>query len=410
MEPTKSCFPVPGTDHQITLRAEEPHLQFGRTHATLVIELDGRVLAWGDIAVARDDQRIQMIKSAFEQLDQGVVYHLSEICLKRKLDEFCRTIHLSRRHPVQAEPMSGDPEKESARHVLTPFIPEAGGAFLYGPPESGKSWIALVCAVSIDAGASRLWAVHRTRTLFVNLERSANSIAGRLAGVNRVLGLPVDRGLFCLNARGHDLASVTGALQSAIREGVGCVVLDSVSRAGYGDLTTDETANQIVNALNQLGVPWLAVAHTPRADSSHIFGSVHFEAGADVMVRLESELSPGGTRGIRLEITKANDFARPPAQVLALEFDPEAGLERVRPASSGEFPTLGRTLRFPRLHEIRSHLLDRGKATTTGIANALNMDASNVSKHLRQHPDIFVETERSGREVYYSVLGSTNET
>jgi hypothetical protein len=41
-----------------------------------------------------------------------------------------------------------------------------------------------------------------------------------------------------------------------------------------------------------------------------MYGSVHFEAGADVIVQLLSEQLEDGTLGIGLQVTKNNDVVR----------------------------------------------------------------------------------------------------
>jgi hypothetical protein len=148
----------------------------------------------------------------------------------------------------------------------------------------------MLMAVSVDAGISSLWRVERVPALIVNLERGAESLATRLGRVNRVLGLDGRRPLFMLNARGRSLQDVMPAAERFVRrEGIGFVVLDSISRSGFGDLKEDRVANAIVDALNRLCPTWLAVAHTPRSDETHEFVSVHFQAGEDVGIRLTSQ-------------------------------------------------------------------------------------------------------------------------
>jgi hypothetical protein len=69
-----------------------------------------------------------------------------------------------------------------------------------------------------------------------------------------------------------------------------------------GDLTENGAGNKIVDALNGMAETWLAIGHTPRASAEHVYGTVHFDAGADLMVKLTSEQDEDGPLGISLEM------------------------------------------------------------------------------------------------------------
>ncbi|MBM4406064.1 MAG: hypothetical protein FJ039_07790 [Chloroflexi bacterium] len=164
---------------------------------------------------------------------------------------------------------------------------EHSSTILFAQGGKGKSTLALLMAVSVDAGVQTFWPVLQRRALFVNLERSRESVRNRIALVNRALGLPVERELLTLNARGRPFEALVEPLREAIaKRAVGLVVVDSISRTGYGKLTDDDTANRVMDAGNALGVAILWIGHTPRADESQLFGSTMFRNGADVEVRV----------------------------------------------------------------------------------------------------------------------------
>ena len=168
----------------------------------------------------------------------------------------------------------------------------------------------------LSANVDKVWPVSRAKVLFINLERSALSIQRRLGLVNTALGLDADRKLLTLNARGKSLVDIKDVVAATVAKyDVGLIILDSISRAGQGSLIEDRPVNAIVDTLNNLAPSWLALAHTPRSNESHVFGSVHFEAGADVVVKLLSERTED-TLGIGLEIVKENDIGRTPKQIL----------------------------------------------------------------------------------------------
>src|SRR6185295_8453762 len=114
----------------------------------------------------------------------------------------------------------------------------------FGREGGGKTNSALIMAVSTDAGVPGPFGTpaRPCKVLFVNLERSAESVRSRLARVNRLLGLPADRRLLMLHARGRPLRDVLPQIQRSVSDrGVGVVFLDSISRSGAGSLVEDET-------------------------------------------------------------------------------------------------------------------------------------------------------------------------
>ena len=195
-----------------------------------------------------------------------------------------------------------------------------------GPaPGTGKSYAALLVGVSVDAGlSSELWRIPAPApVLYVNLERTKGAMLRRLGQVNDALGLEADRSLLMLHARGRSLVDVISQIGMAVREhAIQLVVVDSLSRSGMGDLTENLTANRAMDLLNGIPCAWLAIGHTPRADTSHIYGSVMFDAAADVSIQLVSDEAPGPRQqlALALKVTKANDIARSPSRVVVLEF------------------------------------------------------------------------------------------
>ncbi len=191
------------------------------------------------------------------------------------------------------------------------------------------------------------------------------------------------------------------AIKRTVREQkVDCVFLDSISRAGFGDLTENKPVNAIADALNSLGVEWFGIAHTPRGDESHVYGSVFFEAAADVMLSVGSQQKENGTLGLSLQITKQNDMGPQPSQILGLDFEPW-GLSAARRSSLKEFPELAKKPRGTK-EEIADYLNEMGEATASQVAYALDMNRSHVSLVLNGDV-LFEKTRKDGREQYFGV-------
>lgn len=306
------------------------------------------------------------------------------------------------------EELAGNPDQPPAEFVVRGLVVVGGGTILYGPPGKGKSQTAMLLAVSVDAGSSRLFGVpRRRRVLYINLERSAQSMAGRLSCINEALYLEPDRPLLFLNARGKPLTDLVDRIKDAIRNhGVELVILDSISRAGLGDLNDNRTANAIVDVLNSFGVAWVGIAHTPRADETHVYGSVHQEAGADVMAALSSTKDEVGTLAVGISIPKANDFAPPSQQCLVFTFDGR-GLSSARRAEEHEFEDIPDQSQKSELERVRDYLKSaRGGATVTeiaeGLAGKVNRESVRKLCQRQREKGFFIEvgTERKGAVIY----------
>lgn len=197
--------------------------------------------------------------------------------LRYDLDTFCAGLWERWMGRYQAELIGGDPELGPPEFMLAPYVMRGGGTIFFAPPGRGKSYLALLMAISIDAGCDHLWGVKQAPVLFINLERSTTSIRRRVTQVNCVLGLEPSRPLRFLNARGRSLSDVVDGAKAIIdRDGVEVVFLDSLSRAGFGDLKDNRPGNSIMDALNGLSETWLALGHTPRNDPSHLYGTIMF--------------------------------------------------------------------------------------------------------------------------------------
>ena len=187
-----------------------------------------------------------------------------------------------------------------------------------------------------------------------------------------------------------------------IREkGIDFVMLDSISRSGFGDLNENRPVNAIIDCLNNLCPTWLALGHTPRASEEHVYGSIHFEAGADIVVQLMSEQKEIDLLGIAMQIVKANDIPKFPVETLAMEFD-TLGLSNIRFAKKWEFPELASKRKTSLEEEILDYLSENSKASATQIANATGHSRSKISL-LLNHNDKFVQLPKEGKEVLYGI-------
>lgn len=368
-------------------------------HGRLTITYGTTVLAWSNFNLEKDEERVRIANSAYSHLRKPLIDTYKKEFLKHDLDLFCRGLDDAMVGTIEVEQLGGPLERKPLDFWLPPYLISGGGTILYGPPGRGKSYTALLMAISLDAGLRMFWPVPRARRpLFVNLERSRDSLAARIGAVNRALGLPPDRKLDVINARGRTLAEVADRVRRAMHEhGKDVLFLDSISRAGAGDLNENQPVNRITDLLNNLSPTWLALGHTPRGDESHVYGSTMFEAAADVMVMLASERRADGTIGIGLEITKANDAPTGgPMQVLAYSFD-DMGLTGCSHGDPSQFSELLARKRMSTAELIEEYLAGCPEADAGSIADAVGKDRTTVTRTARSDARFTNRTVGSGQ-------------
>ena len=382
-------------------------------HGIVTIGLNRGELAHDVFNLGRDGDRTRLVKSAFRALDGNEILTAGfpPERAKHELDGFCRgawAVYVAQYAPAE---VVGLELREPPAFIVGSFVIEGGGTILFAPPERAKTWLALLMAQSVSHGIQTLFRVHRVPVLFVGLERSDVSYQRRLGDVNEALGLERAEPLFMLNARGRSLDDVFEAIEQAVRDhGVAFGVVDSISRAGAGDLTENRPATALMDHLNRLFPTWLALAHSPRGDDTHVFGSVHFDAAADITLKVNSERRED-TLGVVLEVVKANDFRPPPPLYLALDFAPDnSGLVAARQISGSEFPQLAAQREVSLGDEIAEYLLslDRPQDNATSIAAMIGRDRASVSRELNGNGR-FVRVGQEGKHVLYGVRSTRQD-
>jgi len=388
------------TGHTMSITVENFRKQSTGIHGKVVVGIDKRMLKHTVMNLDRDEDRVRFINHAFtmlppvvrETLDKGELMHTFDLLCFNGYKEY-----VGHQRPSFLVPLS---DRTPPAFLLEPFLIRGGGTILFGPPGRGKSYVAMTLAVAVDAGLTNLFNVQQGRVLFINLERSAESLQRRLLNINLALGIDETYPLLTLNARGKTLDDVVESIEESINEhNVQLVVLDSISRAGFGDLNDNRPVNKIIDTLNNTCETWLGLAHAPRGDATHVYGSVHFDAGADIVIQQVSEARERSL-GIGLNITKANDVGKRPMTVLGYEFD-DIGLTKIWFPNATEFPELMLSKQTTTAEEIYDYLNEIDNATAGEIATSLGKSRSMISSILN-NDSRYVASQR-GRERVFGI-------
>ena len=396
---------IEGTTYTLIFRAQNIRRERTGVHATITIGVNSVVLEEDTFNIERREERTRLGNSALKSpLISDLAPRLKDI-LDHELLIYLRGLWDFEVGKDAPQLRGGSERRTAPPWLLQPYLLSNSGTILFGPPGRGKSWTAYAIAVMVDSGYEFFFKVATGPVLLVNLERSAESVDARLADINACFSLDRTRPILRLDRRGRKFQDVVDSVRRTVQaEGVSLVVLDSLSRAGYGDLNANEDTNRGMDALNSLGTGWLAIGHTPRGDETHLFGSQMQDAAADIMVALASEeridhRTGKITLGIGLKGTKANDVRRPPLTLMAYEFD-EIGLTTIRKARPSEFLTLeNAALAHDVRGQVQAYLLAEGEASPTMIARETGIARTTLSSILNGGSEFM--KEKRGKTTYY---------
>jgi len=393
---------LPGNN--LTFLAKDIRREHTGVHANIGILFRSYLLAFDVFNIGRNEERQRLSKSAWSLLGKDIAAVYDFQTCKHDLDAFCLAVPRAwEESRWELDTYDVDQALEPLRFVLRPYILHGAGTIMFAPPGSGKSYMAMFMALSIGGAPRPPWHVEPRPVLYINLERSGESMRRRFHMLAAVLGVRGrDHRVQFLNARGASLQGLNRRLQAYRRDMPDAVaVVDSISRAGFGSLTEDETANRLVDMLNGTFGTWLGIGHTTRASDDHVYGSIHFDAGEDIGVKLSSE-RVGRTLGVSLTVVKSNDTAIPDPAYYAFEFSEgeDSILEHVRATTKGEFPNLLLAAPVDRFERLLSWLWENGPSKIKDIAKATGISESHIGDLQKAHPDKVVRVARGEYDAY----------
>jgi len=174
--------------------------------------------------------------------------------------------------------LTGEGAETTEAFILNPLLYARHPTLLYGPGDSGKSFLALYLACLLTGGGSENgFACSDHNVLYLDWELAAEDMNQRLALLKaghyafRSVQLAYKRVV-------TPLADCLTELQSLVqRHDSDVIVVDSLALAAGGELERAETAIRFYQALRHLNKPALLLGHVAKnAEEKTPFGSVFF--------------------------------------------------------------------------------------------------------------------------------------
>ena len=159
--------------NKITFRATN----IEKKKAKIGIYLNDRILEYSYCKYDDAAERNRILNSTYSSLSEIVTAIYTKEDMKHDFRLFCAGLWDQLLDTIPIGAIKGNIDANPTTFLVDPYIMQGAGTILYAPPGKGKSYTALLLAVSIDAGNSNLWPVTQKRVAFVNLERSEESIA-----------------------------------------------------------------------------------------------------------------------------------------------------------------------------------------------------------------------------------------
>lgn len=347
---------------------------------TIRMPLNGKVrtLTEGVVnlsALVTRDRIVKRLESLCDLVDWRTV--VETICV--------RGIREQRRgEPIESlEPNDTD---EPARYILSPYIYEDHPTLIYGPGDSGKSFLALYWACVLASGAMENGlAAHPDghEVLYLNWEMQASEMRTRvkmLRGSHPLLTkAPYHR--WCVGP----LADFAPDLKAEIIEKqIGVIVIDSIAPATGGEITSAEPVVRFFQALASLRCSSLLIGHVAKGGEGReatTYGSVfYFNLSRSVYEVKKVQEEESGSYHMALYHRKNNLGRRQAASGFALTVDDDrATMTRFDPSSDATL-----SLGLPLATRIGTCLSDGQEWTAKLLSDYLGEDVAQVRVELNR--------------------------
>jgi|TARA_Y100000296_G_scaffold15397_1_gene18120 hypothetical protein len=342
--------------------------------------------------------RTRLGNGAYKAITNGFKNNFKQEDMVRWLYDFTAGLQGFDVNDITAHMVKGNPDWEP-EFLAWPHVLRHGLTLLPGQPGATKSTVGLALAISIDAGVDTIWPIQESGpVVIINMERSPQSIAGRIGHINRALGLDGDREILVFNTKGKKLIEIERTLRVIVADkGVYCGVLDSLSRTGLGNLNENQDANSVMDILGEVLPASVVIAHSPKGEEGKpgkgTFGSNMFLAAADLEVNVATHrIGEENTSWTELQISKGNDVGDRKKRWLRIDYGEKRNdwdnrivshyIQGIRTASDLEVPDFENEKHITSTESIIRHLNDYGARTASDIARGTGLNLRAISGEL----------------------------
>ena len=156
-------------------------------------------------------------------------------------------------------------EPISPGYLLYPLLPLKQPSLIYGDGGTGKSYLALFMALTIQLPYdAAMWQPDQANVLYLDWETDSSMAGNRVKRLKAGMGFPNELALPYRRCALPLADDITAIKRMVDEYKIGLVVIDSCGGACGGDPSSPETCNRFFVALRTLNVTSLLIHHVPK--------------------------------------------------------------------------------------------------------------------------------------------------
>lgn len=297
---------------------------------------------------------------------------------------------------------------DTVQYLVKPILEAGTSTLLFADGGSGKSYLATAFALMVATGEAMggmIATIPPSNVVYLDWESNEESYWRRVNALTSTMGLPIPDTMFYRQMTGR-LSGVTVEVKAYCKSNqIALVIVDSAALAA-GESETSVDATRLFDALRQVGVTALVVAHTTKTDPNRPFGSVFMRNGPRSVWKLVRDDDHSDTLTLAAQHIKANNSMLQPPLGWQLTFEDQGRIVTFRASEAQLLNEVTSTQ--PLRIQIRNLLLE-GALWSTEIAEHLSLTTKqgrdSIAAALRRgEGKDFVRLHYQGRSIQWGVL------